>query len=118
MNLPSNTIATAKASLQGQWSDTVTITRKEKVGNVMKDITKYSNITCHFSQTSQPVLDQSSTVATTKSVFTLFVDTSVTLITGDTLIIAHKGQTFTGVAGEPFNRDVSNAVKVTVNKIS
>jgi len=118
MNLSPNIISTAKEAVQAQWSDVVTITRKEKVGNVNVDVTKYSSIKCHFSQTSQPVLDQSSTVATTKSVFTLFVDTVVTLITGDALTITHKGQTFAGVAGEPFNRDTSNGAKVTVNKVS
>lgn len=118
MNLPDSLVATGKAAIQAQWSDKATVTRQEKVGNIMKSITKYTDIICHFSQTSQPVLDQSSTVATTKSVFTLFVDTAVQLVTGDTLTITHKGQTFLEVAGEPFNRTFSNGVKVEANKIS
>lgn len=118
MNLPANIIASGKAAVQAHWSDKATVTRKEKVENVMKDITKYTDIKCHFSQSAQPVLNQSSTVATTTSIFTLFVDTEVQLVTGDTLKITHKGQTFEGVAGEPFNRTFSNGVKVEVNKVS
>lgn len=119
MDLPDSLVAKSKAALQQHWKDLVTIDRDflPLVNNKKQHLT-IPNVKCHFSQTSQPVLDQSSTVATTKSVFTLFVDTSVTLVTGDALTITHKGQTFLGVAGEPFNRDFSNAVKVTVSKVS
>jgi hypothetical protein len=119
MNLPNSLVVFGKAAVQAQWSDKVTIDRDflPLVNNKKQHII-IPNITCHFSQTSQPVLDQSSTVATTKSVFTLFVDTSVQLIAGDTLTIMHKGQMFIGVAGEPFNRTFSNGVKVEVTKVS
>lgn len=120
MNLPSNIITAGKAALQANWSDTVTVTRKgnKKVGNSYPMVTAYQDIKCHFSQGSQPVLDQTSTVATTKSIFMLFVDPSVELKSGDSLTVHHKGQTFEGAAGEPFNRDFSNSVKVEVNKVS
>lgn len=119
MNLPDSLVASGKAAVQAQWSDKASVTRKGPIVNNKETIlTPYTNIACHFSQASQPILDQSSTVAITKSVFTLFVDTSVQLITGDTLNITHKGQTFIGVAGEPFNRTFSNGVKVEVTKVS
>lgn len=120
MNLPANIIAAGKAAVQANWCDTVTVTRKgdEKVGNSYPTVTAYQDIKCHFSQSSQPVLDQTSTVATTKSVFMLFVDPSVELKSGDNLTVHHKGQIFEGVAGEPFNRDFSNSVKMEVKKVS
>lgn len=119
MNLPTNVITAGKAAVQSQWSDRVTIDRdfKPLVNNKMQHLT-VPNVLCHFSQAASASLDQSTTVATTKSVFTLFVDTSITLVTGDTLTISHKGQTFIGEAGEPFNGTFSNFAKVTVKKIS
>lgn len=118
MILPPNIVQSGKQQIQALWGDTVTVTRKQKVGNVNKDITMYSDVKCHFSQSSQPVLNQTSTVATTTSVFTLYVDTGIEIIAGDNLIISHKGQAFEGIAGQPFNRNWSNAIKVEVKKIS
>lgn len=118
MLFPPNIIANGKSQLQALWGDTVTITRKQRTRNVMEDVVMYSNIKCHFSQSSQPVLNQSDTVATTNSVFTLYVDTAVEIMAGDNLIIRHKKQTFEGVAGQPFHRNFSNVVKVEVKKIS
>jgi len=46
------------------------------------------------------------------------VDSEVKLREGDTLEISHRGQTFIGVAGHPFSRNFSNAVKIEVNKIA
>ena len=115
MVFPSNIVASGKQQLQALWGDTVTVTRTKREGNVNKSIVVYSDIKCHFSQSSQPVLNQTSTIATTNSVFNLYTDTSVT---GDNLIIKHKEQTFEGVAGQPFHRNFSNVVKVEVKKIS
>jgi len=118
MLFPPNIVASGKQQLQALWGDTATITRKQKVGNVMKDAEIYKDIKCHFSQSSQPVLNQTETVATTNSVFTLHVDTAIEIMAGDNLIIRHKGQTFEGVAGQMFKRNFSNSVKVEVSKIS
>lgn len=119
MNLPDSLVASGKAAVQAQWSDTVTIDRDflPLVNNKKQHVT-ISDITCHFSQTAQSALNQTDTVATSKDVYTLLVDTVVTLITGDTVTVTHKGQTFVGVAGKPFNRTFSNGVKVEVTKIS
>lgn len=119
MNLPANVITAGKAAVQAQWSDRVTIDRdfEPLVNNQMQHLT-ISDVLCHFSQSSAAALEQSSTVATTTSMFTLYVDPSITLVTGDTLTISHKGQTFIGEAGEPFNGTFSNFAKVTVKKIS
>ncbi|WP_042436347.1 hypothetical protein [Faecalispora jeddahensis] len=118
MNLPANVIAAGRAAVQAQWSDTAIVTRKQKIGNVKKDVEIYSGITCHLSQASKPALEQSDTVATTAAVFTVFVDTEVQLQPGDTLIISHKGQTFTGAVGEPFNGTFSNSVRLEAVKIT
>lgn len=119
MNLPTNVVSTGKTSIQALWNDLVTIDRDaDPVVNNKKTHYRYANIKCHLSQTNAPTLNQTSTVATTQPVYTLYVDTSVPLVTGDTLTIAHNGQTIKGVAGEPFNRSFSNAVKVNGVKIS
>lgn len=118
MKLPAELIASGKAQLQSLWDDTVTVTRKEQTGNIMDDVVKYQSVKCHLSQSNAPMLNQTDTVATTTSVFTLYVDTSVYILSGDSLIITHKGQVFEGIAGEPFNRNFSNGVKVEVSKIS
>lgn len=118
MKLPPDVIAAGKAALQALWEDRAIVKREQKQGNVMQDIVVYDGILCHLSQSSQPTLEQSATVATTQSEFTLFVDTKVKLREGDTLEISHKGQIFVGVAGQPFSRNFSNAVKVEVNKIA
>lgn len=118
MIFPPNIVASGKQQLQALWGDTVTVTRVKREGNVNKSIVVYSDIKCHFSQSSQPVLNQTSTIATTNSVFNLYTDTPVNIITGDNLTIKHKEQTFEGVAGQPFHRNFSNVVKVEVKKIS
>lgn len=118
MKLPPDVIAAGKAALQALWEDRAIVKREQKQGNVMQDIVVYDGILCHLSQSSQPALEQSDTVATTRSVFTLFVDTEVKLCEGDTVEISHKGQTFIGVAGRAFSRNFSNSVKVEVNKIA
>lgn len=118
MNLPANVIAAGKAAVQAQWSDTATVTRKDTVGNVRKDVTIYTGIPCHLSQANKPALEQSDTVATTAAVFTVFVDTEVNLKPGDTLIVSHKGQTFTGAAGDPLNGTFSNSVQLKAVKIT
>ena len=118
MKLPTNVIAAGKAAVQAQWSDTANVTRKQKVGNVKKDVEIYTGITCHLSQSSKPTLEQSDTVATTAAVFTVFVGTEVQLLPGDTLIVSHKGQTFTGAAGDPLNGTFSNSVKLEAVKIT
>ncbi len=116
MKLPDNIIAAGKVAVQACWEDRVTVKRKQKQGNVMQDVVVYDDVLCHLSQSSQPVLNQSDTVATTQSVFTLFVDTDVKLMEGDTLIVSHKGQMFEGAAGQPFYRSFSNAVRMQVEK--
>lgn len=118
MNLPAKYIAAGKAAVHAQWSDTATVTRKQKVGNVKKDVEIYSGITCRLSQNSKPTLEQSDTVATTAAVFTVFVDTEVQLLPGDTMIVFHKGQTITGAAGDPLNGAFSNSVKLQAVKIT
>ena len=118
MKLPTNVIAAGKAAVQAQWSDTANVTRKQKVDNVKKDVEIYTGIACHLSQNSKPALEQSDTVATTAAVFTVFVDTDVHLLPGDSLTISHKGQTFTGAAGEPFNGAFSNSVRLEAVKIT
>lgn len=118
MNLPQDLISQAKQALQTQWSDTVTVKRKRKVNNVLSDVEMYKDKICHFSQASLPTQNQTSTIATTTSIFMLYVDTDVIILQGDTLVITHKNQVFEGVAGMPFNREFSNVVKVEVTKIS
>lgn len=118
MNLPANYIQAAKTAIQAQWSDTVTVYREEKVGNVKEPVVMYADVPCHLSQGTLPALSQSSNVATTVAVFTVFVDTAVQLKAGDTLVVSHKGQTFTGAAGEPLNGTFSNTVKLGAVKIT
>ncbi len=118
MKLPDDIVAVGKAAVQACWEDRVTVMRKQKQGNMMQDTVVYDGVLCHLSQSSQPVLNQSDTVATTQSVFTLFVDSGVKLMEGDTLIVSHKGQTFEGAAGQPFYRSFSNAVRLQVEKIT
>lgn len=118
MKLPDNIIAAGKAAVQACWEDRVTVKRQQRQGNIMQDTVIYDGVLCHLSQSSQPVLNQSNTVATTQSVFTLFVDTGVKLLEGDTLLVSHKGQMFEGAAGQPFYRSFSNAVRLQVEKIT
>ena len=118
MNLPNNVISSCKKVMQEQWSDTATVTREVDSGHTTGTETVYDGIICHLSQTTQPVLDTSGVAAKTESVYTLLVDTSVTLKSGDALTVTHNGQIFEGIASEPFNRTFSNSVKVSVTKIS
>lgn len=118
MNLPPNLITQAKQAIQSQWSDTVTVTRSQKVGNVVDDIEVYKDIKCHLSKGSLSPLNQTETVATTSSTFTIYVDTDILLLSGDAVVITHKNQAFKGDVGEVFHGDFSNTAKVGVTEIS
>lgn len=118
MNLPDSVLSSGKAALQALWDDTATITREVDVDQSTETQTVYENIICHLSQTNEPVLDTSGAVAMTEPVFTLSVDTLVTLKSGDAVTVQHKGQTFTGLAGLPFHRIFCNSVKLSGVKIS
>lgn len=118
MNLPAETIASCKAVMQAQWDDSATVTREVDVDQSTETQTVYESILCHLSEKSAPVLNTDSAAAKTDPVFTLLVDTAITLKQGDSITVTHKGQTFTGLAGLPFNRTFSNSVVLSGVKIS
>nr|WP_319488479.1 hypothetical protein [uncultured Caproiciproducens sp.] len=118
MNLPSDTIASCKAVMQAQWDDTATVTRDAEIDQSSEPQTVYSNILCHLSMKNMPTLNTDNAAAMTEPEFTLLVDTSVVLKEGDSITVQHKGQTFTGLAGLPFNRTFSNSVKMSGVKIA
>ncbi|QAT48585.1 hypothetical protein EQM14_01635 [Caproiciproducens sp. NJN-50] len=118
MNLPIDTIASCKSVMQAQWDDYATVTRDVDVNQSTETQTVYENILCHLSEKSAPVLNTDNAAAMTEPVFTLLVDTAVTLKQSDSITVLHKGQTFTGLAGLPFNRTFSNSVVLSGVKIS
>lgn len=118
MRLPDTVVSQGKAAIQSRWDDRVTVLRKEADGNVSELREIYRDLPCHFSQGGLPELSQSGTIAETELVCTLFVNTDVILQDGDTLIISHKGQTVSGVAGKPFHGSFSNSVKVKLVDIA
>lgn len=118
MRLPDNVVSQGKAAIQARWDDKVTVLREKANGNVSEPQEVYRDLPCHFSQGGLPALSQSGTIAETELVCTLFVNTDVILHDGDTLIISHKGQTVSGVAGKPFHGSFSNSVKVKVADIA
>jgi hypothetical protein len=118
MNLPDSLISSGKSAVQSLWDDTATVTRDVDADQTAKAQTAYEGITCHLVQASAPALDTSQAAGMTEPVFTLEVDTSVTLKEGDRITVRHQNQTFTGLAGLPFYRTFCNAVKLTGVKIS
>lgn len=118
MNLPAQTIESCKAVMQEQWDDSATVTREVENGRYSESQTVYENILCHLSLKTVPPLNTDGPAAVTEPEFTLLVDTSVALREGDSIAVQHKGQTFTGLAGLPFNRTFSNSVKLTGVRVS
>lgn len=118
MNLPSDTVASCKAVMQAQWDDSATVTREIDVDQSTETQTVYENILCHLSMKNAPALDTSGAAAQTEPIFTLLVDTAIVLQSGDSITVQHKGQTFMGLAGLPFNRTFSNSVVLSGVKIS
>lgn len=119
MNLPAETIASCKAVMQAQWDDYATVTREVPTDDQSSESkTVYSNILCHLSEKSAPTLNTDNAAAMTEPVFTLLVDTPVILKSGDSITVQHMGQTFTGLAGLPFNRTFSNSVVLSGVEIS
>lgn len=119
MNLPSETIASCKAVMQAQWDDSATVIREVPTDDQSSEPeTIYSNILCHLSMKNAPLLNTDNAAAMTEPVFTLLVDTAVILKSGDSITVTHKGQTFKGLAGLPFNRTFSNGVVLSGVKIS
>lgn len=118
MNLPESIMASGKAAVQALWDDTATIKRNVDINQTTETQMVYDGITCHLVQISAPLLDTSQAVAMTDPVFTLEVDTDVVLKEADEVAVQHKGRTFKGRAGLPFNRSFCNAVKLSGVKIS
>lgn len=118
MNLPAETIASCKAVMQAQWDDYATVQRDVDVNQSTETQTVYDNILCHLSMKSAPALNTNSAAAMTEPVFTLLVDTDIALKSGDSITVSHRGQTFTGLAGLPFNRTFSNSTILSGVKIS
>lgn len=118
MNLPAETIASCKAVMQAQWDDYATIKREVDVDQSTETQTIYTNILCHLSMKNAPTLDTDNAAAQTEPIFTLLVDTAVTMLQGDSITVSHRGQTFTGLAGLPFNRTFSNSVVLSGVKIA
>lgn len=118
MNLPAETIASCKAVMQAQWDDSATITREIDNGRYTEVQKVYENILCHLSLKNAPALNTDGPAAVTEPEFTLLVDTAILLKEGDTITVQHKGQTFSGLAGLPFNRTFSNSVKLTGVRVS
>lgn len=118
MNLPQDTVTRAKDALMKQWNDIATIQRDVDENQTTITQTIYENIPCHLSQTNMPILNTDQAAGMTEPVFTLFVSTDVQLKDGDTITAQHEGQTFSGLAGPPFNRLLSNSAKLSGVKIS
>lgn len=118
MNLPVKTIESCKAVMQAQWDDSATVTREVDSGRSPETQTAYKNILCHLSLKNIPPLNTDGPAAVVEPEFTLLVDTSVTLREGDSITVQHKIQTFTGLAGLPFNRTFSNSTKLTGVRVS
>ena len=117
MNLPQDVIQPGKQAVQALWDDRVAVMRSQTQGNVKQDVLIYEGILCHLSQTTQPLLSQTSTAAVISSTFSLRVDTDIQINVGDKLIITHKGRTYTGVAGQAFTRSFANVVPVSVERV-
>lgn len=118
MNLPEQIRTAGIRAVQSCWDDRANITRNKAVGNVIETEEVCGDILCHLSQSSAPALSQTGTAAMTTAVFKLFAATDTDIQLGDTVTVRHKGQIFTGTAGEPFRRDFSVAVVLEAVKIS
>jgi len=113
MNLPAQTIESCKAVMQAQWDDSATVVREIDNGRYQENQTVYENILCHLSLKNIPPLNTDGPAAVTEPEFTLLVDTTIILKQSDSITAQHRGQTFSGLAGLPFNRTFSNSVKLT-----
>nr|DAJ95977.1 MAG TPA: head closure knob [Caudoviricetes sp.] len=113
--IPADIVQKAKSSLQMIRDDRVTVCR---LSDALDDEIIYKDIPCHLSQTSRSIQGRSDTAAVVETEFTLFIDSEVEIQTGDKLVVSHKGQTFTGTAGQPFRRDFSLSVKLEQVRIS
>ena len=118
MNLPDNVVSSGKAAVQALWDDTATVVREIEANQSSEEQTVYENILCHLSIKNAPALDTGKAAAMTEPVFTLLVDTLIMLHQGDSITVQHKGQTFAGLAGLPFNRTFSNSVVLSGVKIA
>lgn len=113
MRLPENILGQGKRALQALWDDTATIIRQEENGNVIGEEPVYTGLPCHLSVSAQPALSESATAATVQRTYSLRLDGGIVVKPGDSVVITHKGQTYTGKAGEAFERSFCLVVPIT-----
>lgn len=83
----------------------------------MKPKTVYQSVPCHLSQSSPAPHEQTQTAAVINPSFSLHIDTDIVIIDGDALEITHNGQTWKGIAGQPFHRTFVNVIPVKAEKV-